>query len=286
MESPDRGVPVTQIPFHRPAEGAALVQGSEADAASPDDADEAIVARVRAGATEQFPLLMRRYDQRVYRTARAILRDDREAEEVAQDAWVRAFVHLGSFEGRSRFSTWLTRIAVNEALRRGRSQRFAARAADGFEHVSGGVPASAGSAEQNALRGEMRAALEHAIEALPDAFRATFVLRDVEGLSTAEAAECLEIAEETVKTRLHRARALLRRDLERRFGSGLRESFSFGAERCDRTVARVLERIRRVVAAGKAAGGAMGDPAADAAGGARGAEAAEGAEGAGGAQGD
>jgi RNA polymerase sigma-70 factor (ECF subfamily) len=212
---------------------------SEAREAAADPSDEAVVARVRAGETAEFETLMRRYNQRVYRAARAILRDDGEAEEVMQEVWVKAFVHLGSFAGRARFSTWLTRIAINEALQRDRGRRRAAEVASD----SVGTPATSASAERSALDQELRRGLETAIEGLADAYRTTFVLREVEGLTTADTAECLGIAEETVKTRLHRARALLRHHLEKRFGTAVGESFRFGADRCDRMVAGVLARI-------------------------------------------
>jgi RNA polymerase sigma-70 factor, ECF subfamily len=199
--------------------------------------DEAVVARVCDGETQSFEILMRRYNQRVYRTARAVLRDDSEAEEVMQVAWVKAFAGLRSFAGRARFSTWLTRIAINEALQH-RARRGAAEASP-----LAAVATSTASAEQSALDGELRRGLEAAIDGLSEAYRTTFVLREIEGLSTAETAECLAIAEETVKTRLHRARALLRRHLEARFGVDPREGFPFGAGRCDRMVASVFVRI-------------------------------------------
>jgi RNA polymerase sigma-70 factor, ECF subfamily len=205
--------------------------------------DEAIVARVRGGETQAFELLMRRYNQRVYRTARAVLRDDGDAEEVMQVAWVKAFTCLGSFAGRALFSTWLTRIAINEALQH-RARRVAADA-----RPLAAIATSSASAEQSALDGELRRNLEAAIDGLSAGYRTTFVLREIEGLSTAETAECLAIAEETVKTRLHRARALLRRHLEARFGTDLRDGFRFGGERCDRMVVSVFARLADPLAA-------------------------------------
>jgi RNA polymerase sigma-70 factor (ECF subfamily) len=205
----------------------------------PELTDEQVIARVRNGDTSPFEILMRRYNQRVFRVARAVLHDDREAEEAAQEAWLSAFAHLGSFAGRARFSTWLTRIALNEAIRRSRRRtRVAALEREMLEVT----PRAGSSAEQSLLDGEIRHALESAIDRLPSAYRRTFVLREVEGLTTAEAAALLSIAEETVKTRTHRARALLRRDLGDRLGD-VRDAFAFGAERCDRIVASVLARI-------------------------------------------
>jgi RNA polymerase sigma-70 factor, ECF subfamily len=218
-------------------DGERRVDSSEEREPAASLADEAVVARVCGGETQAFEVLMRRYNQRVYRTARAVLRDDGEAEEVMQVAWGKAFAHLRSFAGRARFSTWLTRIAINEALQ----HRARRRAADASSLVA--VTTSSASAEQSALDGELRRSLEAAIDGLSEEYRTTFVLREIEGLSTAETAECLAIAEETVKTRLHRARALLRRHLEARFGVDVRDGFPFGAGRCDRMVASVFAWI-------------------------------------------
>ncbi|MEW6270351.1 MAG: RNA polymerase sigma factor [Thermodesulfobacteriota bacterium] len=206
--------------------------------------DEDVVERVRAGDVELFEVLMRRYNQRVYRAARAVLRDDHEAEEAMQEAWVRAYTKLASFAGRARFSTWLTRIVLNHAIERDRLRR---RTIDPAA-ARGATTEAARSAEQQALDEELRRALERAVGELPEVFRTTLVLRAVEGLSTAETAECQEISEETVRTRLHRARELLRHDIEERFGARLRDCFTFGAERCDRVVAAVLAHARANVA--------------------------------------
>lgn len=203
-------------------------------------ADEDVVERVLAGAPALFEVLMRRHNQRVFRAARAVLRDDHEAEEAMQEAWVRAYVSLGSFAGRARFSTWLTRIALNHAIERARTRRRTVELAG----VAGAaIDGAARSAEQQTLDDELRRALESAMDELPEVYRTTLVLRAVEGLSTAETAECQDISEETVRTRLHRARTLLRSDLERRFGARLGECFSFGAARCDGVVARVLAQV-------------------------------------------
>lgn len=201
--------------------------------------DEDVVARVRAGDRASFEILMRRNNQRLYRVARSILHDEAEVEDVLQEAYVRAFAHLDQFDGRARFSTWLTRIAVYEALRRSKRKR---RFAD-LEEV-GGEPASAGAGpEKRAFQGELRRILEASIDRVPEGYRTVFVLREVEGLNTAETAACLSIPEETVKTRLHRARQHLRRQLDEAFGEGVREAFAFGFERCDRLVAAVFERL-------------------------------------------
>jgi RNA polymerase sigma-70 factor, ECF subfamily len=207
--------------------------------------DEEVVARVLAGDTAAFELLMRRHNQRLYRTARAILRDDAEAEDVMQDAYVRAYQHLEQFAGRAKFSTWLTRIAVHEALARvRRRQRF-----DAIESViesSGETMTFASQApnpEQEAVNAQSSYLLEAAIMQLPDGYRTVLMMRDIEELSTAETAECLNMTEENVKVRLHRARALLRRELYAKAGNSRASAFAFMGDRCDRVVARVLASI-------------------------------------------
>ena len=211
--------------------------------------DAVLVQRIRAGEPQLFELVMRRYNARLYRTVRSLLRDETEAEDAMQDAYVHAFTHLGAFRAEARLSTWLTRIALNEALmrlrRRGRFLDLAAPpdSDEGETSAMNELDSPLPSPEQHAQTGELRALLEGSVDALPPASRAAFVLRDVEGLSTAEAAECLGISEESVRTRLHRARALLREELFRRAGTGAGELFPFHAPRCDRVVAAVLARI-------------------------------------------
>ncbi len=206
---------------------------------SPEITDEYIVERVRQGELALFEVIMRRHNRRLYRAARAIVGDDSEAEDVLQEAYVRAYAHLGQFTGKASFATWLTKIAVHEALarlrRRGRLVSVEDQM-DAFEAPGRGP-------EQAAADRELRGVLETALSNLPEAFRATFVLRDIEGLSTAETAACMGIPEETVKTRLHRARAALRRDIAGRISDTLPAIFPFGDTRCDRVVATVLARI-------------------------------------------
>lgn len=208
--------------------------------------DEEAIARVLAGNTASFEVLMRRYNQRLYRTARAILRDDLLAEDLVQEAWVRAYQHLKDFAGRASFSTWVLRIAVNEGLARLRTgQRYAERRQEinaqgaGMDRFISPVP----DPEQQASASEIRVLLEQLIDGLPDANRAVFMLRDVEGLSTADAAEVLSITEDNVKVRLHRARTALRDMLALHIGIQRRDAFSFLGVRCDRIVRRVFERI-------------------------------------------
>jgi RNA polymerase sigma-70 factor (ECF subfamily) len=208
--------------------------------------DELVIRQVLQGDTALFELLMRRYNERVYRAARAIVRDDAEAEDVMQQAYVNAFTHLRQFNGSARFSTWLTRIAINEALARVRRQGRYQPFDDGEEpstvepfplHVASEDP------ERRAFAGELRRLLETSIDTLPDGTREVFVLREVEGLSTSEAAGALGVSEDVVKTRLSRGRAALRRVLLDRIGATAPDAFRFERPRCDRVVARVLERI-------------------------------------------
>ena len=207
-------------------------------------ADEEVVRRFRLGEPALFEILVRRYNRRLYRVARSILRDEAEAEDVMQQAYVNAYLHLGQFAERARFSTWLTRIAVHEALARAR-RRGRAREVElpDTDEGAGALRSARPGPEQEALAGELRRVLEGALDALPRGARAVFVLREVEGLSTAEAAACLGVSEDVVKTRLHRARASLRRELFERAGLVQRDAFAFHAMRCDRVVAAVFARL-------------------------------------------
>jgi RNA polymerase sigma-70 factor (ECF subfamily) len=206
--------------------------------------DDDIVRRIRGGESALFEILMRRYNQRLYRVARSIVRDEDEAEDVMQQAYVNAFVHLHQFAERAQFSTWLTRIAVYEALARLRRRRRAREVdamddGDPWESVAAHEP----DPERQAFAGELREALEAALEALPETYRCVFVLRDVEGLNTTEAAECLGVSTDVVKTRLHRAHAFMRRELRSLAGIATRDVFAFHARRCDRVVAGVFARL-------------------------------------------
>jgi len=210
-----------------------------------DVPDEEIVRRVVAGDSALFEVLMRRHNQRLYRVARAILRNDAEAEDVMQQAYVNAYVHLDQFADRARFSTWLTRIATYEALARLRRRgRFTEIEGMSESARDGEVLATQGTnPEREAYLGELRTTLEGSVDALPEAYRSVFVLRDVEGLSTAETAESLELSEDVVKTRLVRARAQLRRSIWERAGLASRDLFPFHAPRCNRVVAAVMAQL-------------------------------------------
>jgi RNA polymerase sigma-70 factor (ECF subfamily) len=210
-------------------------------------ADEEVVQCVLAGDTAMFEILMRRHNQRLYRVARAILRDDSEAEDLIQDTYVRAYQHLSQFEGRAKFSTWLTRIAVNEALARKHRLSLYKELEPMSEHQGEKMDrfaSAAPSPEQQASSSETLRLLENAVAALPEIYRTVFVLRDVEDMDTGDTAAVLNISEENVKTRLHRARALLRKKLYAQAGACVREAFSFHAVRCDGVVQNVFLRIR------------------------------------------
>lgn len=205
--------------------------------------DEEIVRGVMDGEPALFEILMRRYNQRLFRVTRSIVMNDLEAEDIIQDAYVRAYEHLNQFAGRARFSTWLTKIAIYEAYARVRRDHHKLDSVSGREDCSLDVESGARNPEQQIYDGELKMMLEKAFDALPDDYRAVFMLREIEGLSTAETAECLDISEENVKVRLHRARAALQRELYSLAGANAQSAFQFLGARCDRVVGRVLERI-------------------------------------------
>lgn len=196
--------------------------------------------------------LMRRHNQTLFRTARSIVKDDAEAEDAVQEAWLRAYGAIGTYRGDAKLSTWLTRIVVNEALGRLRMRARTAHVIR-IDGVEGGAdaeyPRGDASAseperpERAAMRSEMRSLLETAIDALPVAFRTVFVLRAVEEMTVEEAAAILGIPEATVRTRFFRARGLLREALAREIDFALDDAFAFAGARCGRIVASVLDRL-------------------------------------------
>jgi RNA polymerase sigma-70 factor, ECF subfamily len=206
--------------------------------------DEQVVERVKAGDTALYELLMRRYNQRLYRVARAILRDDLEAEDVIQDAYVRAYQHLHQFAARAPFSAWLTRIAVHESLARLRLRNRNQQMDDNDqvgEHAMMVEPSL--DPEQNASKTELGQLLEDALLSLPEQYRTVLMLRDVEELSTSETAIVLDLTEENVKVRLHRGHTMVRNWLSARVGSNIKNAFPFMGARCDRVVAGVFSRL-------------------------------------------
>src|SRR5437868_1671701 len=211
--------------------------------------DEAIVARVLAGDTALFEIIIRRYNQRLYRVVRSILRDDADSEDVMQDAYVRAYEHLDQFAGRAQFRTWLTRIAVHETLARLERARRFDRPSHNEDFEGDAMDLFAyrqRTPEQQAADSELRQMLEAAIANLPDLYRSVFMLRDVENLSIEEVCGILDLSESTVKVRLHRARRALRKTISDRAGQQLSGTFPFDAVRCDHIVSNVFLRIRPV----------------------------------------
>lgn len=207
--------------------------------------DEEVVERVKAGDTALYEIIMRRYNQRLYRVARAILHDDAEAEDVMQDAYVRAYQHLYQYAGRAPFSAWLTRIAVHQALARlrsrNRTEQLQEVAQDG--ELSMKAVETSLDPEQSASKAELGHLLEEAVLSLPERFRTVVMLRDVEELNTSETAAALDLSEENVKVRLHRGHAMLRGWLFARAGAGAKNAFPFMGVRCDRVVQGVFLRL-------------------------------------------
>jgi RNA polymerase sigma-70 factor (ECF subfamily) len=219
-------------------------------ASAVDDAE--LVGRIARHDQAAFEVLMRRHNGKLFRVARAILKDDAEAEEALQDAYLDAFRHIGDFRGGARLSTWLTRIVINQALmrlRKHRRDRIVVPIGDGRATEPDQAEADVADERSESppgatLRAEIRRALERRIDELPTAFRTVFVMREVEDMTVDETAECLSIPAATVRTRLFRARALLREALARDMDMATVDVFSFAGERCDRIVAGVLARSR------------------------------------------
>ena len=220
------------------------IDRASVDAARSEDTDEKLVERARAHDGAAFELLMRRHNQRVYRVVRSILRDVDEIEDVIQQAYLQAFTHLDQFGGNARWSTWVCRIAINEALARIRLRgRFVSIDAASEESMADFSKAPTSDPERTAAGREFGHLVERAIDGLPDIYRSVLILREVEGMTTEEAASVLDVQVDVIKTRLHRARASLREAIEDRIGEQMQTAYTFGNERCDRVVAAVLARL-------------------------------------------
>jgi RNA polymerase sigma-70 factor, ECF subfamily len=222
------------------------------EAAAAGLGDGELVTLARRGEAAAFCEIMRRNNRHLFRAARSVLRDDAEAEDVVQEAYLRAFRGLAGFRGDASLSTWLTRIALNEALGRRRRRRdtVGLEAIEATQEGGGArilmfptAQAPGGDPEGAAARREIRRLLEEAIDDLPEAFRPVLVARDVDGMSVEETARILGVRPETVRTRLHRARRLLRAALDQRLGDALREAFPFDGARCARMTEAVLARL-------------------------------------------
>jgi RNA polymerase sigma-70 factor, ECF subfamily len=212
--------------------------------------DLEIVQHVLAGDTNSFELIMRRNNRRLYRIARGVLRNDDDAEDVLQDAYLHAFQSLHEYQGKAPLSAWLAKITMNEALGRLRGKGAATNVIS-FDEPEEGEEAnymaqmfsSFPDPEQSAARAEVRRLLESAIDGLPDAYRMVFILFGVEEMSVAETAQCLDVEPATVKTRYHRARKLLQQHLASLVDSSAGDAYSFDGARCDRIVRGVLQRV-------------------------------------------
>jgi RNA polymerase sigma-70 factor, ECF subfamily len=211
--------------------------------------DVELVRRARAHDGTAFRTIMERNNRRLYRIARSILRNDSEAEDVVQDAYVKAYIHLGEFRGDARLATWLARITMNEALERLRRERPAV-ALDTLEPepppgqlIQFPQIAAQNDPEQTMAQRQILHLVEQTLDKLPEIFRVVFVARMIEGMSVEETAEILGLKQETVKTRLHRARQLLRDQLDRQIGPLFTEAFPFAGRRCERLTQAVLQRL-------------------------------------------
>lgn len=223
------------------------------------DADLELAQQIAAGDHDAFRILMRRYNQTLYRTARGVLRNDADAEDVVQEGWLLAYRSMHGFRGDARLSTWLIRIVVNLALRRRQGQaRDAAMRADGVaatdfadftdtpaEESEEMRPSLSASPESNASNAELRRLLEAHIDRLPDLYREVFILRAVEELDVEETAAVLGLPEATVRTRFFRARHQLREALAQDIDLAVGDAFSFAGHRCDRIVAGVFRRLQQ-----------------------------------------
>ena len=223
--------------------------------AAEHDHDLDLARRIGARDERAFEAVMRAHNRMLYRLARSILKDDAEAEDAVQEAYLAAYRNIGAFRGGAKLSTWLARIVINEAYARLRKRKhtaavvpLAAAASDGRgdSRAEEGVMTddTVERPEAAAMRGELRRMLERRIDALPEQFRVVFMLREVEELSVEETAEYLDLAQATVRTRAFRARALLREALARDVDAATVDAFGFAGERCDRIVGRVLEALR------------------------------------------
>jgi RNA polymerase sigma-70 factor (ECF subfamily) len=209
--------------------------------------DEELVERAKEGDLGAFALLMRRHNQKLYRAIRSILRSGPDIEDSMQDAYVAAFRGLPRFEGRAKFSTWLLKIGINEALGRVR-RRVCFLDLDESPEELAHMEEQCGpiqTPEEQASHHQLVAIVEAALDQLPDDYRQVLMLRGVESLDTAEAAEVLGLTEAALKQRLHRARSMLLGELEGQVGAALQAAFGFLGDRCDLVVAGVMHRIRQ-----------------------------------------
>ena len=235
------------------------MHSARTETATKDLSDFELAQRIASGDRDALRLLMRRHNQTLYRTARGILRDDAEAEDAVQEAYLLAYRAMDRFRGDAKLSTWLVRIVVNEATGRLRKRSRAAQVIriDGGGEQDSETPEvsmkedPSETPERAALRSETRRLLERHIDALPGTFRTVFMLRAVEEMTVEETAAALDIPQATVRTRYFRAKALLREALSREIDFALEDAFAFAGARCDRIVAGVLARLDDLQARGR-----------------------------------
>lgn len=221
-------------------------QGTTAVARA-DDGD--LVRRALARDSSAFRTIMQTYNRRLYRIARSILRDDAEAEDAVQESYVRAFTHLQNFRGESSLGTWLSRIAINEALGRLRTRRATVDLATvetqgtAAEIIPFPLTSKSDDPERTMAQRQLLQLVEKATDNLPEVYRTVFITRVIEGMSVEETAEILNLRPETVKTRLHRARRLVHEQLNKQIGPVLMDAFPFAGRRCERMTAAVMKRL-------------------------------------------
>jgi RNA polymerase sigma-70 factor (ECF subfamily) len=235
-----------QHPTPQPESGIRTPAGAAGGGPAGALSDEAVVRRVLSGDIASFELIMRRYNQRLFRVVRGIVVDDAAAEDVVQEAYLRAYDKLSSFQGRSSFATWLTKIAVYQALADRRdSNRAVPVEEQALEAADARMRFQPDQPLEHATNHELGRVLADAIDNLPDDLRVVFMMRMVEELDTHETARCLDLSESNVKVRLHRARSLLQERIDRQIGVEARKLYQFDGRRCDRLVNAVLGRLTR-----------------------------------------
>ena len=210
--------------------------------AASGDLELAQRAMARDGAA--FRTIIKTHNQRLYRIARGVVRNDSEAEDIVQEAYVRVFAHLESFRGDASLATWLSRIVINEALGRLRKRRRTVAMPENPQAEIIQFPLNpSDDPERTMAQRQILALVERATDSLPDLYRMVFVARVIEGLSIEETADLLGVRPQTVKTRLHRARALVRKALDDQIGPVLLDAFPFAGRRCERLTSAVMRRL-------------------------------------------
>ncbi|MER8546294.1 RNA polymerase sigma factor [Mesorhizobium sp. M0601] len=206
--------------------------------------DMQLVGRALARDSDAFRTIIKTHNQRLYRIARGVVRNDSEAEDIVQEAYVSAFAHLESFRGDASLATWLSRIVINEALGRLRKRRRMVAMPENPQAEIIRFPLNpSDDPERTMAQRQILELVERATDSLPDVYRMVFVARVIEGLSIEETAELLGVRPETIKTRLHRARALVRKALDDQIGPVLLDAFPFAGRRCERLTNAVMRRL-------------------------------------------